>query len=55
LRAFGLGPFESVKAFGALGPFEGLDALAVFDPDILDAGRPGDRLAAARRCFGMQY
>ena len=44
--------------FGDFTSFEGraLTALLARDPlrDFLAAGRLGDRLAAARRCFGMQ-
>ena len=41
-------PFESVNAFDPLEDF------GAFEPDLLAAGRAGDRLAAARCCFGMQ-
>jgi hypothetical protein len=43
-----------LETVSARGPFAVLDAFDAFEPGFLDAGRAGDRLAAARRCFGMQ-
>jgi len=65
LKDFDLGDFAEIEAFGpgegfeTLAPFESINALdealaGAFELDFLAAGRAGDRLAAARRCFGMQ-
>ena len=48
--AFGLG-----ESFDTLAPFESFSALGAFGLVFLAAGRTIDRLAAARRCFGMQF
>ena len=43
--------------FDALAPLESVSALGAFrlaGVDFFATGRAGDRLAAARRCFGMQ-
>ena len=47
----------SVEGFEALAPLESVSAFGAFrltGVDFFATGRAGDRLAAARRCFGMQ-
>jgi hypothetical protein len=53
----GLATFEALGlgvGFDAFAPLERFSVFGVFEPDFLAAGRAIDRLAAARRCFGMQ-
>ena len=50
----GFEAFSFDEGFDTFARFDSFSAFGALELDFLAAGRPIDRLAAARRCFGMQ-